>query len=233
MKKIKNSIFGLIIAAACLPGSNASAVGSDPSIAKVTVFGIAVSKNQDCSGAVVVGYNPVGTVYDFLQKPSIVSGDIAAGTYQCVILYMNNLLTFTPLTSETGNAPGCVAATSYSRIICAASGCTFTKTSVDASNNLTYTGTGTPQSANSQAISTPEKVPLFLSTGSTGTGNNAFMQPTGATASVTSTNGIHLGAPFVVSATGGAGTFVVNFNGQVKSQGDGSCDLGPPTFTFR
>jgi hypothetical protein len=140
MKKIKNSIFGLIIAAACLPGSNASAVGSDPSIAKVTVFGIAVSKNQDCSGAVVVGYNPVGTVYDFLQKPSIVSGDIAAGTYQCVILYMNNLLTFTPLTSETGNAPGCVAATSYSRIICAASGCTFTKTSVDASNNLTYTG---------------------------------------------------------------------------------------------
>ena len=72
------------------------------------------------------------------------------------------------------------------------------------------------------------KVMLFLSTSSTGTGQNAFLKP----AAGSTTNGLPLNGAFTVSATGGSGTFVINFDGQV----DGTqtpCDLMQPSFGFR
>jgi hypothetical protein len=137
---------------------------------------------------------------------------------------MENTLTFIPATT-VGN---CTAGTTYKRVICSQGGCTFDKAEPDANKVLQYTGTGTPLAANSQDITKTDKVLLFLSTGSTGTGGSAFLRPTTAG----STNGLKLTGAFTVSASGSSGTFVANFNGAL----DGSqspCDLGPPQFSFR
>jgi len=83
-----------------------------------------------------------------------------------------------------------------------------------------------------------EIVPLILSTASTSTlGVMApFIQPSDATADdceggVLAGCGINLATPFVVTATT-SGTFVVDFEGQVKDQG-GECGLEAPAFSFR
>ena len=205
---------------------------SSPSSALVTVYGVAVSLNTDCSNAHVLGYNPAGAILDFTKGPSITNaGVIDPGTYPCVILYMSNAITFTPATSD---APNCVGGTTYTRVVCNAGGggggCQFTTASPDASNTLVYGALQTAKAASSSDVANAEKVLLFLSTASTSTGNgqNAFQQPTAGNLG----NGLKLASPFVVSATGGAGTFVVNFDGQINGT-QNPCDLGPPTFAFR
>ena len=203
---------------------------TDPASALITVYGVAISLNTDCSNASVIGYNPAGTVLDFTKGPAITNaGIVNPGSYPCVILYMSNVITFTPKANVN---TACVAGTSYSRVICRGSQCQFTSASPDASNTLVYGALKTPQATLSSDTSLPDKVLLFLSTASTGNGSNggvAFQQPTSANFG----NGLHLANPFVVSDTGGAGTFVVNFNGQVRDDGNGGCDLNAPTFDFR
>ena len=205
--------------------SNAFAAYTDPTSAKITIYGVALSPNQDCSNAKVIGYNAAGTTYDFLQNPNIVTGNIDPGTYQCVILYMKALLTFIPKTT-TGN---CVAGTTYTRAICNG-GCQFTNGSPDANNILQFGSVQNATATNSADIANADKVLLFISTGSAGTGQTglAFQQPT----TVGSSNGIALSGALNVAASGTSGTFVVNFNGAVNG-GQNPCDLGPPTFSFR
>jgi hypothetical protein len=215
----------LLCTALSLVSATAHAGFTDPTIASLKIFGMAVSTNADCSNATVVGYNAAGTDYDFKKAPTLFTGAVAAGTYQCVILYMNSLLTFTPL-ATTGN---CTAGTSYTRNV-AGPTTKYTPGSPNSSNVLVYGADVSASGSGSTDITHFDKVLLFLSTGSTGDGStgHAFQQPLAATP----TYGIKLGAPFVVSDSGSSGTFVVNFNGKV----DGSqspCDLGPPTFTFR
>ena len=210
---------------------NAAAfAGTDPSVALVTVYGVAISQNTDCSNASVIGYNAAGSVLDFTKGPSITNaGIVDPGTYPCVILYMSNVITFVPAAS-TGTA--CVAGTTYSRAVCAGTNCQFTSATPNASNILVYGALQTPLATSSQDTSQPDKVLLFLSTASTGTGSNnniPFQQPTAANWN----NGLNLSSPFVVSSSGGAGTFIVNFNGKINDVGGGVCDLGAPTFGFR
>jgi hypothetical protein len=215
----------LLATALTLISSNAHAAFGNPSVASLKIFGMALSTKADCSDALVVGYNADGTDFDFKKAPTIFSGNIAAGTYQCVILYMNSLLTFTPA-ATVGN---CVGGTSYTRNV--ASGSTFyTPGSPNASNILEFGTRTAVTGTNGQDITHPNKVLLFLSTGSVGTGQTglAFERPDAAS----SPKGIKLGAPFVVSDAGSAGTFVVNFDGALDG-GQNPCDLGPPTFTFR
>lgn len=209
---------------ACALASTLAQANTDPTEAILHVYGMAVSTNTDCSNATVVGYNASGTDFDFTQGPTLFSGSIAAGTYQCVILYMDAKLTFIP----KATVGSCTAGTTYTINI--GHNGTFTPGSPNSSNVLVYSANTANTGTSSTDLVHVDKVLLFLSTGSTGTGQTggAFLQPTTATP----TNGITLGAPFVVSSTGTSGTFVVNFNGQVNG-GGGNCDLGPPTFTFR
>jgi hypothetical protein len=197
---------------------------TDPTTAKLNIYGVAVSTNTDCSDATVVGYTAAGTLYDFLASPTLATGTIAAGTYQCVILYMDAKLTFKPLAT----VGSCTAATEYSINI--ANGGVTLATATTSGTALTYgtevaaTGTG------STDLVHVDKVLLFLSTASTGDGQtgDAFRRPVTGHLGY----GITLASPLVVAATGGKGTFVVNFDGQVNGSG-GTCDLGPPTFAFR
>lgn len=206
--------------------AQASGPFGNPSEAKITIYGVAISKNADCSNAVMVDYNPAGKEFDFKASPALLSAPVAAGTYNCVILSMKSLLTFKPQ-STVGN---CTAGTEYVRNIANGS-VNYTPFTLNSDNTLTY-GTSTPVTgSNSQDITHANNVLLFLSTGTSGTGQTgeAFIQPTDAPSS---TKGIHLGAPFVVSSKGGSGTFVVNFDGALDG-GQTPCDLGPPTFSFR
>jgi hypothetical protein len=199
--------------------------GANPSSAKITVYGVAVSSNTDCSNAKVIGYNASGTTYDLLSNPTLVTGNVDPGTYQCVILYMSSVLTFVPATT-TGN---CTAGTTYQRVICSQSnGCTFTQASPDSSNILQFTGTANASASDSQDTTHADKVLLFLSTASTGTGGTDFLQPTSGNL----TNGLPLSGAFTVAASGTQGTFVIDFDGQVDGT-QNPCDLGPPTFSFR
>ncbi len=197
----------------------------NPSSVKLTIYGVALSTNADCSNATVLSYSPSGTTYDFMQNPAIISGNVSSGTYPCVILYMSNVITHIPATSD---GVSCVAGTSYSGSICnLGNACQFTTASPNASNVLVYGGLGTPTSTSGTDSTHIDKMLLFLSTSSTGSGSTAFQQPTSANW----TYGIKLGAPFVMSSSGG-GTFVVNFNNQVIS-GGGTCNLNAPSFSFR
>jgi hypothetical protein len=199
---------------------------TNPTTATLKIYGVAISANEDCSNATVVGYNSSGTDYDFKQTPAIFTGTMAAGTYKCVILYMSSVINFKPLANDGSK---CVAGTAYNVNVCNLSnGCTYTTASPNSSNVLVYgSGLTTPVGANSTST-TGDKVLLFLSTGSTGTGDNAFKQPLAATP----TYGIKLTNAFTVSDTGSQGTFVVNFDGKVDGTGS-NCDLGPPAFSFR
>jgi hypothetical protein len=194
----------------------------DPSIAKLNIYGVAVSSGADCSNPKVIAYSPVPTTYDLLTNPAFLTGHISAGTYQCMVLIMDAGLTFTPATNVGAH---CSSGTSYQRVLCTGT-CQYQSFSIDAANNLTYSGAVNSGAADSSQWASRPQVLLFLSTGSTGNGNNAFKQPTIAA------NGLNLSSPFTVGATGASGTFVINFAGQVNDTGT-DCDLGPPAFGFR
>jgi hypothetical protein len=196
----------------------------NPSLANLKVYGVAVSQSADCSNAKVVGYNSAGQILDFLANPPLAAGAIDPGTYNCVVLYMENSLEFQPV-STTGS---CTGATTYKRTICSASGCLYTDASPDANNILVFGTDKTPDAANSADVTHPNKVLLFLSTSSIGTGMNAFQKPDSSHWSY----GLPLTSPLVVAASGGTGTFVVNFNGKINGT-MGTCDLDPPVFGFR
>lgn len=222
MSKITSLLFFVAVTAF---GSNAFANGN-PSSVKVNIYGVAVSQNANCSNAQMVSYNPAGTVYELTQNPQLVSGNLPTGSYQCVVLYMDDLITYIPATNVGTN---CVAGQTYQRIICHSdSSCQYTTATI-ANGALTYGSTATSSASSSSDTSHINQVLLFLSTGSTATnGNHAFQQPV----SPPSSNGLQLSGAFTVSPTGGTGTFVINFNNQITDTGS-TCDLEPPTFSFR
>jgi hypothetical protein len=218
---MKNLILGCLLlstpALAATSGLNASSV-------LLTIYGVAISPNTDCSNATVVANFPGGVQFDFMQNPALLSGNITPGTYNCMIMKMSDVIVFTP--SSTSDSGFCTTGQSVTRDVCRAGGPTYTPTTFNADNTVTF-GASTACTG-SQATPANDQPALFLSTGSTNTsGNNSqpFSQPTSAT------NGFNLGAPFVVTGSN-AGTFVVNFTGKVQEQG-GVCDLSPPVFSFR
>lgn len=218
---------GLLAAFAFMAASSAFA-NTNPASALVTIYGVAVSPNADCSNAVVLNYSSSPTAVDFEQTPSLFSGSPSAGTYNCVVLLMSDQLTFTPA-ATTGN---CTAGTTYSRVVCSGN-CTYT-TITNASSlapgvTLTYGSTVQTSATTSQDLANATMVPLFISNGTSGTGQTglAFTQPTGANAT---TAGIALSGAFVVPAS--SATFIVDFDNQVNGS-QNPCDLGPPKFGFR
>jgi hypothetical protein len=222
--KILNSKF--IKAAVCgsLLLSSLAFAGSNPSLAKLKIYGVAAATNADCSNAKVIGYNYGGTTFDLLTNPALVAGVVSPGTYNCLILIMDAKLNFTPAAGASGS---CTAGTNYDRVLCRV-GCNYTAWSIDANNIIQYgSSTGSTAASSSDLANSPKSL-LFLSTSSTGNGSNAFLRPSIGNW----TNGLPLNGAFTVTAKGTTGTFVVNFDGQVDGSG-GTCDLLQPSFGFR
>lgn len=208
--------------------------GLSPSSVKVTVYSVALSTSTDCTNPTVIASYPSGKEFDFMQNPAILSGTIADGTYPCIILQMSDQIKVTPSsTSTTGN---CVAGTEFTNPICkAANSQAYQSMTVNSDNSASFSSVGTCTAA---VGNTGEVVPLFLSTASTlSTGNLVpFVQPSAANAascvgSVKTGCGIKLSSSFTVAGSG-AGTFVVDFTGQLSDSG-GLCNLNAPAFSFR
>ena len=206
---------GLILGAVLFANSSFGAVS--PSSVQVTVYAVAVSQYQDCSNPTIVGNYPEGQIFDFKQNPAIFNGTVPQGTYPCVILQMSDVITFIPAESD---GVSCVSGTTYSASVCRPSNSgQYTPMTISLNNAITY-GTTTACTGN-------DVVTTFISTLSTGVDGLAFLQPDEDNIG----NGLTLGSPFIVSGTS-AGTFVVDFDNQIASNG-GNCTLNRPSMTFR
>ena len=215
---ISKKIQGLVLVASC-SSISAFAAFTDAASAKITIYDIAVSTSATCSNPTVIMSFAGGREVDFVQNPDLGGGSIPDGTYPCVILHMSDVIKFVPATT-TGN---CTAGQEYTRDICR-TGSNYTPITVSGKTGTLGSTTGC-----SGAVSSPseDKVSLFLSTGSSGTGSTAFLQPTTAGSS----NGLSISGPLVVSGTA-SGTFVVDMHNKIDG-GQSPCDMGPATFSFR
>lgn len=196
-----------------LGAASSSLAAGDPSSLKIKVFAVYASLSPQCTSPVEVFSNSSGAFVDFLANPTLGGGDLADGTYHCVIIKMSSIIKHTPLTTATD----CVAGTEYTGGVCNSGD------NADdlAGSPITCTGNG------SNAGSVDNTVYMYLTTDSlASTGNKAFEHPVTAGDG----KGIHLGSPLVISSTSRA-KFVVNAAGKVVG-GGGECGINAPAFNF-
>lgn len=185
----------------------------DPSSLKLKVYSVYASLSAQCTSPIQIFNNASGTFVDLLKGPVLGGGDLADGTYNCIIIKMSSIVKHTPLVTDTS----CVAATEYTGGVC-----NVGDQATDLSNaTIGCMGNGT------NAGSVDNTVFMYLTTDSlASTGNKAFVHPM----TVGDGNGIKLNAPLVVSSTTKA-KFVVNATGKVVA-GGGECGINPPVFSF-
>lgn len=229
MKKLLFSIFALAL------GFNAFAV-TDPTSLKVKVYQIAVAENADCSDPQVIFTSTAGSEKDFITNPTLGSGSLADGTYNCVMITMDDVIKFTPLANDGAT---CTAGTEYAIDLCRVGEDT------DLLESTTTTSTacvGTDQSVSAGGIA--NKVTLYLRTTSpannSGDADDVYSWKKGTVLanangagnpSVDSANGIQLTTGFVVSGTK-TGIFYVDASSQVTGAG-ANCEMNAPEFGFR
>src|SRR3954454_18569926 len=88
--------------------------GGDPSSLKIKVYAVYASLSAECTSPVQIFRNDDGNFVDFLTNPTLGGGDLADGTYNCVIIKMSSIIKHTPLTTDTS----CVAGTEYTGGVC-------------------------------------------------------------------------------------------------------------------
>ena len=216
----------LLLCSAVLLSANAMAL--DASSLKLKVYSVMMSTSPLCTSPITIFSSTVPTEVDFLATPTLGSGNPPDGTYNCIIIKMSDIIKFKPSASSTW----CHAGTEYSSDVCRADNSGTTR-APDASSAVTACA-GTDASVNASvitpAVPVSDVVYLYLTTNtSAGSGGgNTFLQP--ATAS--STNGLHLTAPLVISGIARS-KFSVNAAGKVgEDSSTQSCGMNPPVFGF-
>jgi hypothetical protein len=212
------------------------------SSAKLTVYAVWLSPNADCSSPVQIGTTTAGTVVDVAQSGTLVSGQVAPGTYKCLIIEMNTVIKFTPAASD-GNK--CVGGTEYSFNICTASNSTNTSKNPLDGTTIHCSGTSTLDtngdkvfvyvSTNSICNGTLSTNPTCVSNASSGKYTNAFLPPSAAGDAL---NGFALSGNITITGDT-TGTFVFNTDSQVDTNGIGdgtattACDLEGFTLSYK
>ncbi len=222
----------IVFLSALLIGSPAFSVNADSSSTKITVYGMWLSTNGDCSSPVQVFNNASATLVDISQSPTLGQGKVAAGTYKCLILKIDSLVTFTP--SASPGAP-CVAGTPVTIKSCAATGMTGSANTVNSSKDAVTGATINCTGSNADTTG-GQQVYLYLSRNSACNGSltggctypNVFSPPT-TTGDIV--NGWKLDNDIVMSGDA-TGSFVFNTDGQVDVLG-GHCNLEGFTLGFR
>lgn len=188
----------------------------DASSLKLKVYAVMMSTSPLCSSPITIFSNVVPTEVDFLATPTLGSGNPADATYNCIIIKMSDNIKFKPSTSSGS----CVAGTEYVNDVCRTDNSGTTRAPDAGGAATACTGTDPAPSA--------DIVYLYLTTNVTaGTGGNTFLQPT----STSSTDGINLTSPLVISGTARS-KFVVNATGAVDGTNP-TCGMNPPTFGFQ
>ncbi len=219
---------------------------TDPSELKIKVYQVSVSLSSDCTSPVTILTSATGVETDFMASPTLGSGTLADGTYNCVMITMEDVIKFKPLAND---GAVCTAGTEYSIDLCrnqASSGGNALYSFTDLLLGTTFTSTecqGTSQIVASGGIS--NKVTLFLRTTAPSSasidaddvtswkkGTVAALSQNGGTGpSVVTDNGIQLSSPFVVLGSR-IGIFYVDARGQVTGAG-ANCEMNAPEFGFR
>ncbi|MEA9357796.1 hypothetical protein SHI21_16310 [Bacteriovorax sp. PP10] len=210
---------------------NAGDIGLSASALTFKVYKMAVSTSALCTDLITVvdnGNTPVAV--NFLSNPDLGNGVLANGTYNCIVIEFSDVLSFTPSTTSTSG--NCVASTPRNLDICRSDNGGSSKL-IDGS---TTSCTGT-NGANAGVYGTPgaDRVSIYLSTGVTTGGNDAFNPP--LTLGV-NTHGFNLASPLVITGTS-SGKFTVNPTGKVCDSAhstcggvSGTCGMEPPVFSF-
>jgi len=191
----------------------------NPSDVEMTVYGLFLSKNTDCSKPVLVLSNSSPKSQNMVKSPTFGSGAIPKGTYQCVIVAISNYITTTPATTSTASPsqPECVQGVSFTNQICRTG-----QSSINPTTGATITCTNGTQA---------EVYAYFSTTGSAANGNlpGGYFLPTYPGP---------LNAPVVVAGDHTL-TFVTDFNGQLYDDGTSTpsspetCRSNAPTMLTR
>jgi hypothetical protein len=198
-----------------------SATG-DPSSLKIKVHRFAVSENADCSNPKIVIDNSANPQYvSMLDSPNFGNGELANGTYPCVMVEMSDQIKFTP---EANIGSHCAGGTEYTLDVCGSG----TYTNLDGTTGTCTGDNGSAPAANK----VEEKLVLYISTNSTSTGggSNAFEPPTSVG---DGSHGFNLGSALIVSGTE-VGIFDVDGRGKVDGDNGSNtyCEFSPPIFSF-
>ena len=200
---MQRALMVLVFAAA---GSSFADVtdGVDPGYVKVKVYEFRVAKNADCSNGIEV-YRTASPAYeDLTHNPTLGSGTIPDGTYNCVMMRMSDNLRFTASVQDSLHTctPG-----------------------VDSTTDVGHDDTAVDPDGTQHPLGpagTENIVWLYIRTNApTGQNTNAFA-PTG---------GIPLTSPLVVSGDT-AHTMVFDFSGRIGDD-HGACSCDAPTLGFR
>lgn len=191
----------------------AANTGIDPDFLKLKVYKIAISKDIYCNDLkVVVDNSGPGAIYeDFLTSPTIGSGSVNVGTYQCVVIEFEDIIKFASL--ENSDNGFCNAGVDLTNEIC---------TSATA-DSIRYIDGSTSTCTNGS-----QRTSMWLSTGSTNAAQTGspFLPPIQGDTD----RGLQLLSPLVVSE-GSIAKFVVNALGKIEDNGS-SCEMQAPTFAF-
>ena len=194
---------------------NAGDINLDPSYLQLKVYQFSVSADPLCSDPITIFEEASPSYQDVLTNPNFGAGQIADGTYPCVIIEFSDKIRYQPTADSFTGA--CLAADNYELDVCRSG------TSRMTDGSVTTCSAG------------EDRVAMYLSTASSssGGGADAFQKPTSIGDSA---NGFNLAASLIVSGTS-VGKFVVNGTGKIcdpaHSTCSGSaCEMNPPVFSF-
>lgn len=218
---------------------------TSPTSLKLTIHQVAVALNEDCSSPIVIftSGNAAGTESNLLISPALGSGNLANGTYNCIMITMEDAIKFTPTANDGAS---CLGGTEYTIDLCrntASSSAHQSMTDILVGTTTTNTEcSGTAQAIPGGGIS--NKVTLYLRTNALVNGHSdqnhvtswragtaAIGASDGTNPTVARPNGIQLASPFVVSGTK-TGIFYLDATNKVNGAG-GSCEMDAPLFGFR
>ena len=194
----------LLAFAVVRPGFADVTDGVDPGYVKIKVYEFRVSKNADCSNGIEVYKNNAPGYQDMTHNPTLGSGAIPDGTYNCVMMRMSDFLHFTAATQDSLNTctPGTDSTTDVGH----------DNTAVDPDGTQHVLG----------AAGTENIVWLYIRTGATIQQDSNAFAPTG---------GIPLTSPLVVNGDT-AHTMVFDFSGRIGDD-HSVCSCDAPHVSFR
>jgi hypothetical protein len=187
------------------PSYSPGALTGDPAAIRIGMYALWISANGDCSDPTLVqDYGLAGSVKDFAQSPVLFSAAAVEGSYECLLIRMSDVVSFSPATTF-GN---CTAGTDYEMDIYRVGETDWR----DADLNP-ITGTGT------DSVPSNDRVTLVITTDTTAAITRGF----------SSNQTVHLASPLVVP---NASTFYWNGEGSVTSEDPWPCGLNPGAPAF-
>lgn len=206
-------------------GEFAATSGIDPDIVELKVRKIALSTNADCSNLTTVFETDEPEYLDFKQGVSIGQGNLANGTYNCVVIEMSDQVRFSP---ETDSDTSCDASETYTMDVCQPQGENYLPTF-----QLVDGTTGDCTAAEDYVgiwISTISEA-LPRDPGEEGEEGDEGFPYIPATTS-TPENGFKLQGALVID---GATTmnFITDFTNRVAEEGDDDCGMESPNWGFQ